>query len=300
MVYLPHYEERIEAEVGDEDNDIYPSSYPTLLPVAATSAAAAAAAGGPSTSTYHLDLEASSAAAAAGMEEKGEGDSEAAAFPATLDLCSAGSLRVVAEQEEALRALYDRYSCGGRQGKQQQQQQQQEQEEGIGGMRFEDLQALLVEVEVVPRLTSIVHLYRLFSAVAARDYHRGYLEDTLLFKRSSCRGSSGSGGGRKGRKGDKLRMEAQPPGADALSFEQFVELLLRLSDQIFADACPRGERLLSFLSWLHLDGVQQQKQQQQQKRHRQQKPKGRSVSSAFSPFSAAPAAPPVAAAAYIV
>jgi len=140
MVYLPHYEERIEAEEGDEDNDIYPSSYPTLLPVAATSSAAAAAAAGPSTSTYHLDLEAAAAAAAAGMEEKGEDDSEAAAFPATLDLCSAGSLRVVAEQEEALRALYDRYSCGERQGKQQQ-QQQQEQEEGIGGMRFEVLQA---------------------------------------------------------------------------------------------------------------------------------------------------------------
>jgi len=85
-------------------------------------------------------------------------------------------------------------------------------------------------------------------------------------------------------------MEAQPPRADALLFEHFVELLLRLSDQIFADACPRGEQLLSFLSWLHLDGVQQQRQQQQQKRHRPKKTKGRSVSSAVSLFSASRAA----------
>eukprot|EP00624_Nannochloropsis_granulata_P002384 evm.model.NODE_22070_length_83641_cov_42.053585.14 len=147
MVRLPHYEERIEAEEGDETNDIYPSSYPTIVPDRAAAAAAAIAAAktaaGLPTSSYHLGSKAAAAAAAAAkakaaaMDEEKEGHNELTSFAGTRNVCSAGSLRMVAsEEEEAFCTLYGRCADGGRQRQKQQQQWQQRRRQTRGFSLF--------------------------------------------------------------------------------------------------------------------------------------------------------------------
>ncbi len=167
------------------------------------------------------------------VEEEGVED---VAMPEGHELCNAASLRVLADKEQALRLLYHSYThvaVGAEEGSRHPRQRHHQRHK----LRFEDLQALLVDLGVVPRLTSAFHVFKLFEAVTRRDLLRGFA--------CSLDGSSCAGG------------DMEAPHENVLSFFQFVEVLVRVADLVFAKQRPAGERVLALVPWLRLGEVRQ-------------------------------------------